>query len=161
LDGCNSRAQTYLPQNQLVFSVVYRVTQCCLVHRMGDKTSNPPVILHFICSSLSHSRSATIIPHPLLVNVGRRRLKCEGTRANTRFRLSAKRTCQFKLVGASVQSTTGSQGVRISGGNAGYTMFRRSVKGTGYPLHSPVSPSLPHPCVTVCLHISTGLYSPY
>jgi len=27
-----------------------------------------------------------------------------------------------------------------------------------YPLHSPVSPSLPHPCVTVCHHISTGLY---
>jgi len=32
------------------------------------------------------------------------------------------------------------------------------VKGTGYPLHSPVSPSLPLPCVTVCHHISTGLY---
>jgi hypothetical protein len=28
-------------------------------------------------------------------------------------------------------------------------MFRGSVKGTGYPLHSPVSPSLPLPCVTV------------
>ena len=41
--------------------------------------------------------------------------------------------------GASVQSTTGSQGVRISVSNAGYTMFRGSVKGTGYPLHSPVS----------------------
>jgi len=37
--------------------------------------------------------------------------------------------------GASVQSTTGSRGVRISGINAGYTMFRGSVKGTGYPLH--------------------------
>ena len=43
----------------------------------------------------------------------------------------------------SVQSTTGSRGVRISSSNAGYTMFRGSVKGTGYPLHSPVSPSLP------------------
>ena len=32
---------------------------------------------------------------------------------------------------------------RISGSNAGYTMFRGSVKSTGYPLHSPVSPSLP------------------
>jgi len=37
-------------------------------------------------------------------------------------------------------------------------MFRGSVKGTGYPLHSPVSPSLPLPCVTVCNHISIGLY---
>ena len=59
---------------------------------------------------------------------------------------------------ASVQSTTGSRGVRISGSNAGYTMFRGSVKSIGYPLHSPVSPSLPLPCVTVCHHISTGLY---
>ena len=31
----------------------------------------------------------------------------------------------------------------ISGSNAGYSMFRGSVKGTGYPLHSPISPSLP------------------
>ena len=30
--------------------------------------------------------------------------------------------------------------------------------GNGYPLHSPVSPSLPLPRVTVCHHISTGLY---
>jgi len=46
---------------------------------------------------------------------------------------------------ASVRSTTGSRDVRISGSNAGYTMFWSSVKGTGYPLHSPVSPSLPLP----------------
>ena len=37
-------------------------------------------------------------------------------------------------------------------------MFRGSVKGTCYPLHSPVSPLVPLPCVTVCHHISTGLY---
>ena len=48
--------------------------------------------------------------------------------------------------------------MRISGSNAGYTMFRGSVKGTGYPLHSPLSPLLPPPCFTVCHHISTGLY---
>jgi len=35
--------------------------------------------------------------------------------------------------GASVQSTTGSRGVRISGSNAGYTTFRGSVKSTGLP----------------------------
>ena len=59
----------------------------------------------------------------------------------------------------SVQSTTGSRGVRINGSNAGYTMFRGSVKGSDYPLNSPpVSPSLPLPCVTVCYHISSGLY---
>jgi hypothetical protein len=58
----------------------------------------------------------------------------------TRFRLSAKRTSPFKSVGTSVQSITGSRGGRISGSNAGYTMFRGSVKSIGYPLHSPVSP---------------------
>ena len=89
----------------------------------------------------------------------RGQLKCDGTSAETRFRRSAKRTSPFKSAGASVQSTTRNQGVRISGSNAGYTMFRGSVKGTGYPLHSPVSTSLPHPCGTVCHHISTGLYS--
>jgi len=95
----------------------------------------------------------------LRVECGRPRLKCDGTRAETRFRLSAKRTSPCKSAGASVKSITGSRGVRISGSNAGYTMFRGSVKGTGYPLHSAVSPSLPLPCVTVCHHISTGLYS--
>jgi len=59
---------------------------------------------------------------------------------------------------ASVHSTTGSWGVRVSGCNAGYTMFWGSVKGTGYPLRSPVSPSLPLPCVTVCHHISSGVH---
>jgi len=38
-------------------------------------------------------------------------------------------------VGASFQSTAGSRSVRISGSNAGYTVFRGSVKSTGYPLH--------------------------
>ena len=64
----------------------------------------------------------------------------------------------LNLRGASLRSTTGSRGVRISGSNAGCTMFRGSVKSTGYPLHSTVSPSLPLPCVTVCHHISIGLY---
>jgi len=81
------------------------------------------------------------------------------TRAETRFRLSAKRTSPFKSLGASVQPTSGSRGVCISGSNAGYTKFRGSVKGTGYPLHSPISPSLPLPYVTVCHHVSTGLYN--
>ena len=60
-------------------------------------------------------------------------MKCDGTRAETRFRLSATRKSPFKSAGASVQSTAGRRGVRISGSNAGYTMFRGSVKGTGYP----------------------------
>jgi len=85
-------------------------------------------------------------------------LQCDGTRTETRFHLSPKRWSPFKSVGDSVQSATGSRGVRITGSNAGYTIFRGSVKSTGYSLHSPVSPLLPLPCVTVCHHISTGLY---
>ena len=104
-------------------------------------------------------------------------MKCDGTvqkpdfvfRRNVRVHLNRRgqkpdfvfrRNVRVHLYrpGASVQSTTGSRGVRISGSNAGYTMFRGSVKGTGYPLHSPVSPSLPLPSVTVCHHISTGVY---
>ena len=74
------------------------------------------------------------------------------------FLFSTKRTSPFKSARASVQSTTGSRGVRISGSNAGYTKFRGSVRSTGYPLHSPVSPSLTLLCVTVCHHISAGVY---
>jgi hypothetical protein len=59
--------------------------------------------------------------------------------------------------GASVHSTTGSRDVRTGGSNVGYTMFRGSVKSTGYPLHSPVSSLFPLPCDTVCHYISTGL----
>jgi len=90
---------------------------------------------------------------------GRVKLKCDGTGAETKFSLSAKRTSTFKSAGASVQSSTGSRGVRISGSNTGYTMFRGSLKSTGYTLRSPFSSSTPLPCVTVCHHISTGRIS--
>jgi hypothetical protein len=72
-------------------------------------------------------------------------LKCDGTRAENRFRLSTKRMSPFKSEGASVQLTTGSRGVRISSSNAGYTKSWGSVKGSGYPLQLPVYPSLPLP----------------
>ena len=90
--------------------------------------------------------------------IGRLLLKCDGARAETRICLSAKGTSPFKSAGASFQSTIGSRVVRISVSNAGYTMLRGSVKGTGYPIHLPVSPSLPLPCVTVCHHVSSGVY---
>ena len=86
----------------------------------------------------------------------RLRLKCDSTQ--TRFLLYAKQTSPFKSAGASVQSTTGSRDVRISGSNIGYTKFWGSVKSAGYPLHSPVSRSFPLPCVTLCHHISNTVY---
>ena len=64
------------------------------------------------------------------------RLKRDGTRAETRSRLLPKRTSPFKSAGASVQSTAGSRGVRISVSNAGYTMFQGSE---GYWLPTPFS----------------------
>jgi len=76
------------------------------------------------------------------ITLGRGQLKCAGTRPDITFRLSAKRTSPFKSAGVSVQSNTGSRGVRISGSNVGYTVFRGSVKSTGYPHHSSDSPSL-------------------
>jgi hypothetical protein len=91
--------------------------------------------LNFVKGYIEYDKQVTYI-------CDRGQLKCDGTRAETRFCLSAKRTSPFKSVGASVQSTTGSQVVHINGSNAGYTIFRGSVKSTGYSLHSPVSPSL-------------------
>ena len=83
--------------------------------------------------------------------VSRLRLKCDGTRPETSFRLSAKRTSPFKSAGPSVQSTTGSRGVRISGSNAGHTFFRGSVKSTGYSLHSPVSLHFPSRAISCAI----------
>jgi len=54
------------------------------------------------------------------------------------FVFRAKRTSPFKSAGGGPQFSRllRNRGVHISGSNAGYTMFRDSVKGTGYPLHS-------------------------
>ena len=78
----------------------------------------------------------------------RLRLKCDGTRAEARFGLSAKRTSPSNSAGASVQSTAGSRVVRISGSNAGYTTFRGGVRVLAthsirqFPLHFPSRASL-------------------
>ena len=77
----------------------------------------------------------------MMADSSRLRLKCDGTSAETTFHISAKRTSPFKSERASVQSTTGSRGVRIGGSNVGYTMFRSSVKITGYPLQAAVTDS--------------------
>jgi len=135
------------------------------------------------------------------VTKDRLRLKCDGTCAENKCRLPAKRTRPFKSAGGRgrqfsqllaaevcasavvILDTPSSEVVwrvlathsirhfpyhfpsRVSpcaitfqlDSNAGYIMLRGRLKSTGYQLHSPVSPSLPLPCVTVCHHISTGL----
>ena len=90
--------------------------------------------------------------------VGIARSKRDGTRAETRYGLSAKRTSPFKSAGVSVQSTTGSRGVRISGQQLYRPCSGVQCKTTGYPLHSHLSPSLPLPCVTVCHQVLNALY---
>jgi hypothetical protein len=132
-----------------------RWVSCIIRHVVESTVHSVSIVDNVIQKTSSKSLSSFDIEHRRAVS-GRLRLKCDGTRTETGFRLSPKGTIPFKSVGASVQSTAGNRGVRISGSNAGYTMFRLSVKSTGYPLHSPLSPSLPLPCITVYHHISTG-----
>ena len=56
----------------------------------------------------------------------------EGTRAETRIGLSAKRTSTFKSAGGSVQSTTGSRGVRMKDARL---LATHSIRI--FPLHFP------------------------
>ena len=89
------------------------------------------------------------------------RVERDGTRAETRFRISPKRTSPFKSVGASVQSTAGSRGVRISLSNAGYTTFGDGVRVLA--THSirqfpPHFPSRASPCATRFRTSSTYAY---
>ena len=101
----------------------------------------------------------------IFVTVSRLRLKCDGTHAENRSRLSAQRTSPFKSAGASVQSTTGRRAVHISLQGLYCSckpVFCRHVTLTGYPLQSLVSlsPRPPYPpCLTVCHHISNTVYS--
>jgi hypothetical protein len=86
---------------------------------------NPPYA--FMTYFFNKCSDYFVWPHQLR-HCSRVRLKSDGTHAETRFRLSPKRTSPFKSAGASVHSNPGSRGVRISISNAGYTTFRGSVR---------------------------------
>ena len=67
----------------------------------------------------------------------------DGTCAETKFRLSRTNgPVHLNRPGGGRQFSRllAAEACGISGSNAGYTVFRGSVKGTGYPLHSSVSP---------------------
>ena len=81
-------------------------------------------------------------------------------RAETRFRLSAKRTIHLNRRGRQFSRLLVVE-MCASAVVMDKSCVRGSGKGTGYPFHSPVSPSLPLPCVTVCRQISTRLYCSY
>ena len=135
----------FLPQNvkrlfTLLFPQLVTTHVTIAVPKTGTTTRVPKQrsatadVVNSVCNMMAHAQKPDLV-----------------FRRNGRVHLNRR--------GASVQSTAGSRGVHISGSNAGYTMFRGSVKSTGYPLHSPVSPSFPHPYDTMCHHISTGLYT--
>ena len=64
-----------------------------------------------------HADKQSIVRRP--GRPGRVKTESDGTRAETRFGLSAKRTSPFVSAGVSVHLAAGSRGVRISGSNAG------------------------------------------
>ena len=90
---------------------------------------------------------------------GKLSLKCDGTRAETTSRLSPKRTSPFKSAGGQFSRLLAAE-VCASAVLVLDTPCSQIVwRVTGYPLHSPVSPSLPLPCVTVCHQVLNELYN--
>ena len=95
-------------------------------------TENPPPLFELFLSNLQLPDYSFRMDN----GSGRPDAERDGTRAETRIGLSAKRTSPFKSAGGSVQSTAGSRGVRISGSNgsnAGYTVFWGRVQDCWLP----------------------------
>ena len=134
----------------------WSVTQTILARGYIYTEPTPDTVLHATHSEeaitdLSQHYGCLHHSHTTSYEVCIARAKRDGTRAETRFRLSPKRTSPFKSVGASVQSIAGSQGVRISLSNAGYTTFGGGVRVLAthsirqFPLHFSSRAS---PCAT-------------
>jgi hypothetical protein len=81
-------------------------------HVQVSATLNDSVFSHKKVNWLIMDRDEITVYKHIRRGVGRLRLKCNGTHAETRFRLSSKRTSPFKLAGTSVQSTAGRRDVR-------------------------------------------------
>ena len=76
---------------------------------VGDLVAGITVGLTVIPQGLAYANLAGLPPQVCIAESER-----EGTCAETRIGLSAKRTSPFKSAGGSIQSTTGSRGVQIS-----------------------------------------------
>jgi len=90
--------------------------------------------------------------HWVLSCHGIARSKRDGTRAETRFGLSAKRTSPFKLGGGEFSRLLAAEvcaSAVVMVVMLDTQCSEVECKATGYPLHSDVSPSLPLPFVTV------------
>ena len=75
-------------------------------------------LVHFVVFFNIENKLAFLQPRSEEL-IGISRGERDGKRAETRFRLSQKRTSPFKSVGTSVLSTAGSRGLRISLSNVG------------------------------------------
>jgi len=125
-----------------VYHILRTCSQSAPLEAYSHNHGNHPAVVNFC----SESDPGSKVNHGNQNNsdkFGIVRLKRDGTRAETRFRFSPKRTSPFKSAGASVQSTAGSRGVHIGVSNAGYTAFRGSVRVLAthsirqFPLHFP------------------------
>ena len=93
------------------------------------------------------------------LRISRGQLKCDSTRAETRFRLSAKRTSPFKSAGGRqfsrvLAAEVWASAVVMLDTPCSEVVWR--VLATHCIRQFP--PSLPLPCITVYHHISTGVY---
>jgi len=127
-------------------SVIQRSKQ--IITSVMSKWESISILYRFLVFSfLTHTNAHTY--SQVLVSIAR--AERDGTRAETTFRLSLKRTSPFKSVGVSVQSIAGSRGVRIGLSNAGYNTFGSGVRVLAthsirqFPLHFPSRAS---PCAT-------------
>ena len=109
-------------------------------HAVGVR--NTAVYLPCVAAFRNVSMSVTYLPN-IHKAVCIARSKRDGTRAETRFGLSAKRTSPFKSAGVSIQSTSGSWGARISGQQLYRPCSDVQCKAAGYPLHSHLSLHFP------------------
>jgi hypothetical protein len=85
----------------------------CGSQRHTYKKADLLIITHVILYTPARARDFSLLRNVRTGCVAhsagvRLRFKCDGMRAETRFRLSAKRTSPFKSKRTSVQSTTGS-----------------------------------------------------
>ena len=134
--------------------------KCCVVLETADNRTEPSLFMldNEGCKPTRRSMLYFItLPLRQWLREGASVLHCiaraerDGTRAETRIRLSPKRTSPFKSVGASVQSTAGSRGVRIGFSNDGYTTLGGGLRVLA--THSirqfpPHFPSRASPCAT-------------
>jgi len=109
-----------------------------LVTSIPDARNEQYQNYHFLWDAASPLRGLIIKTYVFTARAER-----DGTRAETRFRLSPKRKSPSKSAGASVQSTAGSRVVRIRLSNAGYTTFGGGVRVLAthsirqFPFHFP------------------------